>query len=1201
MVAKETDAWITTIGLDAGIGKHVGEAKRATGIKVPLIGIAPWGMIEGRQALWDRFADGRVLPHLEAAPTDNFAEHEKQFCYMKPTKINSTKLNHDHTHFILVDDDSIGQWGAETIPRTAFEMAIHKHDYEAREAVREGLIRNKMGWQRSQLDRKDTKWSTSQNDKSATAICVCLQGGGNTLEKVLESVRNGTPVVLVRGSGQITDLIADAIEMEARNRRNHSADGDSNSCAHDSDASGSVSSFGSSLSELSKGTSLASSGNMSDSRSSLIRRVLINDPDDEWLQADVARDYGLKQGVNYKFEFNHLVDMLLQVARSCLCQVHDIDKASLDESYNLTGSMLMCIIKKEININHKKWHELLPLVVRWNHEPILKHVLGKLKPSHAPVRNSLERSFHYAFCHNNVNLCKSLFEFGEGIFGIYDVRRMPTITGALVKAGFTMLRKITSDIEHPVKARWSGLFVKLQTREELSGRQVSPEKTRWADLYALAMEIDEVKKLRKWTKASSGSWSSVTVRGFASITLNEEKEEEPAQPAVKGEKCPTTQQAQGKVHCDPKEAVLAFHSMFKYVMGDHWWYEASTLGPDFDLFLWSLLMIRQEMAELLWARLDVPVRAALLAATFYRNWSRLPDIKPHVTKTMLSLADGFEERAIQVQKEAMRICTVAAYNTLERKSRLWKGQTGVDLALLGRCHKFLEQCCGQALDFRWSGDLHPYNQPLGLYPSVLICLLSGGLLAPTLMTYRKPPVADCFRPPAQRISILHSRALQSGGMEDLDNVLFNLQKFQASHSVEYAAREIKELSDDTLREISNVETSSHDKTSWGERYTLFFMSPVTIFVIDALIQFVMNISFMLMVFNADTMRTHATTLELILAGFQLSLTLSELVQVWIEGSVEYLTSGMNILKFASIFFFWLGFFDVVARDPVLFGWLRPAMEVVSAQLSSKLCYSLSLFCRWLLVLNIISVRRDLGPLVSVFLRMGLDMCTFGAIWIVLLLAFSCAMHGTGVNTHASNRPECQQELQGALDEDGAALVVPNLTNRMSCWSSWWFLRSYYQAFGQPFFEDLRTDEAHIVTIIMWPVMNLMLVNLLIAIMNDSYAVIKHNSRLEWMIRMFKLAKDYRSASRLNAFLMLWDVVNFFRQKRMVDVRLKQLIGTCQPGIANYIEDLRVKFRRFQCLDLPAADIAEHMRQVEEAIGQVKFCKSQFYTSRIRYM
>lgn len=46
--------------------------------------------------------------------------------------------------------------------------------------------------------------------------------------------------------------------------------------------------------------------------------------------------------------------------------------------------------------------------------------------------------------------------------------------------------------------------------------------------------------------------------------------------------------------------------MYKYVMGEHWWYEASTLGPNFDMFLWSILMLRQDMARLMWARLDVP-------------------------------------------------------------------------------------------------------------------------------------------------------------------------------------------------------------------------------------------------------------------------------------------------------------------------------------------------------------------------------------------------------------------------------------------------------------------------------------------------------------------------------------------------------------------------------------------------------------------
>ena len=42
--------------------------------------------------------------------------------------------------------------------------------------------------------------------------------------------------------------------------------------------------------------------------------------------------------------------------------------------------------------------------------------------------------------------------------------------------------------------------------------------------------------------------------------------------------------------------------------------------------------------------------------------------------------------------------------------------------------------------------------------------------------------------------------------------------------------------------------------------------------------------------------------------------------------------------------------------------------------------------------------------------------------------------------------------------------------RMRCWSGWWILRTYYQAFGQPFFEDLTTDASNVIAIIMWPVL-----------------------------------------------------------------------------------------------------------------------------------
>ena len=44
-------------------------------------------------------------------------------------------------------------------------------------------------------------------------------------------------------------------------------------------------------------------------------------------------------------------------------------------------------------------------------------------------------------------------------------------------------------------------------------------------------------------------------------------------------------------------------------------------------------------------------------------------------------------------------------------------------------------------------------------------------------------------------------------------------------------------------------------------------------------------------------------------------------------------------------------------------------------------------------------------------------------------------------------------------------------------------------------------------------MNLVLVNLLIAIMNDTFVDVKDHSKLEWMIEMHNLAKEYRCESR----------------------------------------------------------------------------------------
>ena len=50
------------------------------------------------------------------------------------------------------------------------------------------------------------------SDVSVPVVCVVVEGGPNTLATVCEAVTNGTPAVIVAGSGRAADILAYAIQ-----------------------------------------------------------------------------------------------------------------------------------------------------------------------------------------------------------------------------------------------------------------------------------------------------------------------------------------------------------------------------------------------------------------------------------------------------------------------------------------------------------------------------------------------------------------------------------------------------------------------------------------------------------------------------------------------------------------------------------------------------------------------------------------------------------------------------------------------------------------------------------------------------------------------------------------------------------------------------------------------------------------------------
>ncbi|TRY81917.1 hypothetical protein DNTS_013382 [Danionella cerebrum] len=163
--AESTGAWILTDGINAGVSKYVGDAVKAYGShdhrKRNVVGITPWGIIENNSDLVGR--DG--LRHYQALGNPL----SKRAC-----------LNGMHSHFLLVDDGTLGKTGCQIDLRKGLERHIRYLKIHSR------------------------------LPQHVPSVCVVVEGGPAVLSVVLEYVCRSSPVpVLVfEGSGRAADLLA---------------------------------------------------------------------------------------------------------------------------------------------------------------------------------------------------------------------------------------------------------------------------------------------------------------------------------------------------------------------------------------------------------------------------------------------------------------------------------------------------------------------------------------------------------------------------------------------------------------------------------------------------------------------------------------------------------------------------------------------------------------------------------------------------------------------------------------------------------------------------------------------------------------------------------------------------------------------------------------------------------------------------------
>ncbi|KAG7270624.1 hypothetical protein CRUP_010919 [Coryphaenoides rupestris] len=149
--ALSTGAWIFTDGINTGVSKCVGEAVKAFGShnlrKRNTVGITPWGTINNNN---NNDLIGRDV-YRPYQPLGN--PLSKRAC-----------LNNFHSHYLLVDDGTMGKYGCQQGFRRRLEKHIHLQRIHPR--LNQGV----------------------------PVVCVVVEGGPTTLSTVLDYVSSEPPV-----------------------------------------------------------------------------------------------------------------------------------------------------------------------------------------------------------------------------------------------------------------------------------------------------------------------------------------------------------------------------------------------------------------------------------------------------------------------------------------------------------------------------------------------------------------------------------------------------------------------------------------------------------------------------------------------------------------------------------------------------------------------------------------------------------------------------------------------------------------------------------------------------------------------------------------------------------------------------------------------------------------------------------------------
>uniref|UniRef100_A0A673GRV5 Transient receptor potential cation channel subfamily M member 3-like n=1 Tax=Sinocyclocheilus rhinocerous TaxID=307959 RepID=A0A673GRV5_9TELE len=595
--------------------------------------------------------------------------------------------------------------------------------------------------------------------------------------------------------------------------------------------------------------------------------------------------------------------------------------------------------------------------------------------------------------------------------------------------------------------------------------------------------------------------------------------------------------------------------------------------PFHELMVWAVLMKRQKMALFFWQHGEEAMAKALVACKLCKAMAHEAsenDMVDDISQELNQNSREFGQLAVELLDQSYKQDEQMAMKLLTYELKNWSNATCLQLAVAAKHRDFIAHTCSQMLlTDMWMGRLR-MRKNSGLK------VILGLLLPPSILSLELKNKDEMSYMPQDQDTYLQEKDVDEPEKQ---------AKEKEEEDMEFTVRSYCETQYNSVAMLGNVSSEAsrkkqveevqnrHRLIPVGRKIYEFYNAPIVKFWFHTLayVGYLMLFNYIVLV----KMDLWPSPQEWIVIAYIFTNGIEKMreilmsepgkllqkVKVWLQ---EY----WNITDLMAILIFSIGMV-LRLQDPPLMSY-------------GRVIYCVNIIYWYIRLLDIFGVNKYLGPYVMMIGKMMIDMMYFVIIMLVVLMSF-------GVARQAILNP----------NEDPSWMLARNI-----------FFMPYWMIYGEVFADqidppcgqNITTEEgvimplppcktgAWIVPAIMacyLLVANILLVNLLIAVFNNTFFEVKSISNQVWKFQRYQLIMTFHERPVLPPPLIIFSHITMVLKHLCCRWRKhdedERDYGFLVENMAMRLEEVNER-EHFMKASLQTVDI--RLAQMEEMIGRI---------------